>query len=71
MTIVSLNELNHCSPYEDSMDTYDKELATEINKHKWIESEKAGRDIGLRVARVDWLINHWKSFVDNFDKRNS
>lgn len=53
------------------MDAYDKEITNEINKHKWIESEKAGRDIGIRSARTDWLINHWKSFLDYFDKRNS
>ena len=26
----------------------------EIRKHKWIESEKAGRDLG-RIAELDWI----------------
>ena len=30
----------------------------EILKHKWIESEAAGRDIGFERALVDWLIKH-------------
>ena len=30
----------------------------EILKHKWIESEKAGRDIGFERALTDWLIKH-------------
>lgn len=30
----------------------------EIMKHKWIESEKAGRDIGFERALTDWIIKH-------------
>jgi hypothetical protein len=30
----------------------------EILRHKWIESEKAGRDIGFEQALVDWVRNH-------------
>ncbi|PWM28615.1 MAG: hypothetical protein DBX55_09105 [Verrucomicrobia bacterium] len=30
----------------------------EILKHKWLESEKAGRDIGYERAFMDWVINH-------------
>ena len=29
-----------------------------ILKHKWIESEKAGRDIGFERALTDWIIKH-------------
>jgi hypothetical protein len=35
----------------------------EILKHKWIESEKAGRDIGFERALLDWIVKHrsnWK-----------
>lgn len=28
----------------------------EVLKHKWIESEKAGRDIGFERALTDWMI---------------
>jgi hypothetical protein len=30
----------------------------EIMRHKWIESEKAGRDIGFEVALIDWTVRH-------------
>lgn len=30
----------------------------EILRHKWIESEKQGRDIGFERALVDWVRNH-------------
>lgn len=30
----------------------------EILKHKWLESEKSGYDIGFDKAIVDWIINH-------------
>jgi hypothetical protein len=30
----------------------------EILKHKWIESEKAGSDIGFERALTDWIIKH-------------
>ena len=30
----------------------------EILRHKWIESEKAGLDIGFERALVDWTIKH-------------
>lgn len=30
----------------------------EILKHKWIESEKVGYDIGFERALMDWIRNH-------------
>ncbi len=36
----------------------------EVLKHKWIESEKAGADIGFEKALLDWIVNHrsnWRS----------
>ncbi len=30
----------------------------EILKHKWIESEKAGKDIGFERALLDWSVKH-------------
>ena len=36
----------------------------EIMKHKWIESEKAGHDIGFEKALLDWIVKHrssWRS----------
>lgn len=30
----------------------------EISRYKWIESQKAGKDIGFEHALVDWAANH-------------
>jgi len=30
----------------------------EILRHKWLESEKAGKDIGFERALLDWIRNH-------------
>jgi hypothetical protein len=30
----------------------------EILRHKWIESEKAGQDIGFEKALLDWIVKH-------------
>ena len=30
----------------------------EILRHKWLESEKAGRDIGFEQALTDWIVKH-------------
>lgn len=40
----------------------------EILKHKWIESEKAGHDIGFERALTDWIIKHrsrWRKSRQN------
>ncbi len=30
----------------------------EILRHKWLESEKAGYDIGFEWALTDWIMKH-------------
>ena len=30
----------------------------EILRHKWIESEKAGYDIGFEKALLDWIVKY-------------
>ena len=40
----------------------------EILKHKWIESEKAGHDIGFERALTDWIMRHrtaWRKARQN------
>lgn len=40
----------------------------EILKHKWIESEKKGYDIGFDSALIDWIIKHrtkWRNYRKN------
>lgn len=30
----------------------------EIMRHKWLESQKAGHDIGFEQALTDWVVKH-------------
>ena len=43
----------------------------EILRHKWIESEKQGKDIGFERAILDWIRKHresWRSARKNLGK---
>ena len=37
---------------------------TEIRKHKWLESEKLGRDIGFVTAALDWIRNYGQGWLE-------
>jgi len=41
------------------------ELKKEIEKHKWIESEKAGHDVGFEWALLDWNFHHRTNWRQN------
>ncbi|MBI5415699.1 MAG: hypothetical protein HZA29_02680 [Candidatus Omnitrophica bacterium] len=41
-----------------------KKVVEEINRHRWIESEKAGQDIGFDRASMDWLERFSKAWMD-------
>ena len=34
----------------------------EVLKHKWLESEKAGHDVGMESAKKSWKKNHAKKW---------
>lgn len=40
-----------------------KKAIEEINRHKWLESEIAGFDIGYQAAAEDWLKYHAQAWV--------
>ena len=40
-----------------------KEVVDEINRHLWLESEKAGYDIGFKTASDDWLKKYAKAWI--------
>ena len=40
----------------------------EILRHKWLESEKAGYDIGFDRALLDWILKHRASWRKNRQK---
>ena len=35
------------------------EVVSEITRHKWLESEKAGYDVGGNFAARDWMDRHY------------
>jgi hypothetical protein len=41
-----------------------RKVIEEINRHRWIESEKAGHDIGFEQASMDWLERFSKAWMD-------
>ena len=43
----------------------------EILKHKWIESEKAGTDIGFEKALLDWIVKHRSNWREKRMKEGS
>ena len=47
----------------------DEKVLKEIEKFKWIESEKAGRDIGFQRAVEDWLQFHFPQWACHEKKR--
>lgn len=42
----------------------------EVLKHKWIQSEEAGHDIGLETALVDWAVNYREVWKKEFQGRS-
>ena len=41
-------------------------MREEILKHKWIESQKANRDVGFEFALMDWMIKHKAQWREAF-----
>ena len=38
-------------------------LKEEVNKHKWYESEKQGRDVGFVWAMMDWTLKYKTKWI--------
>ncbi len=45
--------------------TYLEIQSREIERHKWIESEKAGKDLGMDAV-IDWILRYADLFSDQF-----
>lgn len=41
----------------------DKDILNEISRYKWIESEKAGSDIGFERAAREWISAYSKQYL--------
>ena len=57
---------NSSNNFAERSSLYQEFLAEreEILRHKWIESEKKGKDIGFERALLDWIRKHrenWRS----------
>ena len=61
-----------------NQELYDKSLyyrhivdeGIEIDKHKWIESEKVGYDIGKDRAKWSWITTHKNTWHSHWIKKN-
>lgn len=42
----------------------------EILRHKWLESEKAGHDIGFERALLDWIIKYRSAWREKRQKQH-
>ena len=58
----------HLNNIESKKLLRNKRVIEEINRHKWLESEIAGYDIGFEAAAEDWLKKHaavWVAYHSN------
>ncbi len=49
----------------------DEVALTEIRKHKWIESEKIGQEIGFATAAMDWIHKYGKGWLAFHGKKET
>ncbi len=49
----------------------DPKAVEEINKFKWVESEKAGYDIGFEKAAKDWIEKHGEAYLEKCCKKTA
>ncbi len=56
----------NCPYFEAYMKEQKEDLVEEINKYKYLESEKEGRDIGWRAAQSGFLLKHFFGWREAF-----
>lgn len=58
---------NSSNDFAERSSLYQEFLAEreEILRHKWIESEKMGKDIGFERALLDWIRKHRQNWRSN------
>ena len=44
-------------------------MREEIDKHKWYESEKQGRDVGFVWALIDWTLRYKSQWLKDRKKK--
>jgi len=55
--------------YHSNLQDEARAVIEEILKHKWIESEKVGHDIGKNKAALDWIMKYYSDWKKNWDSR--
>lgn len=45
-----------------SLETENQEVIEEIERHKWIESEKKGYDVGEYWAAIEWIFRYYETW---------
>lgn len=43
-------------------------IRNELLKHKWIESEKVGKDVGFEYTLIQWMRDHKKDWYNAHEK---
>jgi len=49
---------------------YSQKIRSEVDRHKWLESEKQHNDIGYERAFIDWLIFYREEWENNSTPEN-
>lgn len=52
------------------LEIYLEQQNKEIERHKWLESEKAGRDLG-EEAVIDWIMKYADRFSESFSRHST
>lgn len=52
-----------------NLEKLNQKAVEEINRYKWIESEKKGHDIGDYTAAKEWIVNYYARWLE--DHRDS
>lgn len=55
----------------DELKAYLKAQVEEIQKYKWIESERRQHDIGFHTAAMEWIMLYGESFRRGWDNRSN
>ena len=53
----------------NEMKQYMEDQIHEIGIHKWIESEKANRDLGDEAVK-DWILKHAKQYREQWNEKH-
>jgi len=60
---------SHMGNFDDKKLLRNKKVIEEINRHKWLESEIAGYDIGFEAAAEDWLNKYAEIWIAHHAKK--